>query len=173
MSRVEPSPVAKSPPRAASDPSIAPARRVLVCTVIAATLLASAIEIVRDGDHWPFSSYSMFAAPRAAEVRQKRLVGVRGADEIALVVPENLPPFHEARLLTAFRRLGRRDDAPHARRVALGACLDRYESLRRAGVHDGPALDGLRFYELAWPLADGARNRARPASRRLIAEVWR
>ena len=155
-----------------STSSISPTRRTLVLAVTALLVVASAFEIVRDGDHWPLSSYSMFAELRSAEVRLKRLVGVRDGREVDLVVPLHLAPFHEARLMTAFRRLGRRDDGPQRRRDALAACLARYDALGHAGAHDGPELDALRFYELTWPLASGAANRDEP-TRRLIAEVGR
>lgn len=156
----------------APEPSMSRARRALVLAVTAAALVGSAFEIVRDGDHWPLSSYSMFAELRGTDVRLKRLVGVRDGREVELVVPLHLAPFHEARLMTAFRRLGRRDDGPQLRRDALAACLERYDSLRRSGAHDGPELDALRFYELTWPLASGAASREAP-TRRLIAEVVR
>ncbi|MBM4243878.1 MAG: hypothetical protein FJ148_08705 [Deltaproteobacteria bacterium] len=149
------------------------ARRALVIVLAALVTLASAVDVIRDGDHWPFSSYSMFAELRAPEVRLKRVVGVRDGREVDLVVPVHLAPFHEARLMTAFRRLGRRDDAPRWRRAALAASLARYDALRAASAHDGPELDGLRFYELVWPLASGAANRDAPDTRRLIAEVSR
>lgn len=147
-------------------------RRAAILGLAAALVVAAAFEIVRDGDHWPLSSYSMFAELRATDVRLKRLYGVHDGRELALVVPRHLAPFHEARLMTALRRLGRRDDAPVARRAALRAVLERYEALRAAHEHDGPELEGLRFYELGWPLASGAANRDTP-SRRLIAEVAR
>lgn len=152
--------------------SMSRSRRSLVVALAALLLTASAFEIVRDGDHWPLSSYSMFAELRTPDVRLKRLYGVHDGHEVELVVPLHVAPFHEARLMTALRRLGRRDDGPEARRAALHAILERYEALRVADAHDGPALDGLRFYELSWPLASGAANRDAP-TRRLIAEVAR
>lgn len=154
-------------------PSLVRVRRRLVLTLVALVVAAWAVDVVRDGDHWPMSSYSMFAELRAPDVRLKRLVGVHDGHEIDLVVPVHLPPFHEARLMTAFRRLGRRADGPEARRAALVACLDRYEALRVAGVHDGPPLETLRYEELAWPLESGAANRSVPFVRRRIAEVSR
>ena len=149
------------------------ARRTLVLTLVALVTAGWMVDVVRAGDHWPLSSYSMFAEPRAPDVRLKRLVGVHDGRELELVVPIHLAPFHEARLMTAFRRLGRRPDGAEARRAALAACLDRYEELRVAGVHDGPALETLRYEELVWPLEAGAANRAAPAVRRRIAEVSR
>jgi hypothetical protein len=163
---------ASAPSSLPSPSSISPVRRTLVLAVTALVVVASAFEIVRDGDHWPLSSYSMFAELRTSEVRLKRLVGVHDGREVDLVVPLHLAPFHEARLMTAFRRLGRRDDGPRLRRDALAACLARYDELRRTSAHDGPELDGLRFYEVTWPLASGAANRDEP-TRRLIAEVGR
>lgn len=148
------------------------ARRVLVGTIATLLVVASVFEIVRDGDHWPLSSYSMFAELRAPDVRLKRLYGVHDGHEMELIVPLHVAPFHEARLMTALRRLGRRGDGPDARRAALHAILERYETLRAAQQHDGPVLDGLRFYELSWPRASGAVNRESP-SRRMITEVVR
>lgn len=162
---------APRPPDA--TPAMTRARRAVVLVLLSLVVAASAVDVVRDGDHWPFSSYSMFAELRLPDVHLKRLVGVHDGREIDLVVPLHLAPFHEARLMTAFRRLGRRVDGPHARREALAACLARYEERRAAGAHDGPPLDAIRFYELAWPLVSGAENRAEPSVRRLIAEVPR
>lgn len=135
-------------PCADADAVMPCTRRRIVVTLATLVVLASGVDVVRDGDHWPFSSYSMFAELRSHDVRMKRLVGIAAGHEVEIVVPRDLAPFHEARLLTAFRRLGRRDDAPEARRAALLGCLDRYEALRRAGAHDGPVLDELRFYKL-------------------------
>jgi hypothetical protein len=159
-------------PTPAAVGTITHARRTLVVVIAVLLVIASAFEIVRDGDHWPLSSYSMFAELRTPDVRLKRLYGVHDGREVELVVPLHVAPFHEARLMTALRRLGRRDDGADARRAALRAILERYEGLRVAHEHDGPALDGLRFYELSWARASGAANRDAP-SRRLIAEVAR
>lgn len=165
--------LASSPRPPDAAPGMTRARRAVVVALLALVVAAWAVDVVRDGDHWPFSSYSMFAELRSPDVRLKRLVGVHGGRELDLVVPVHLAPFHEARLMTAFRRLARRPDGPHARREALAACLARYEERRAAGEHDGPQLDAIRFYELVWPLESGAANRAAPSMRRLIAEVSR
>lgn len=159
------------PPGAAATMTVL--RRALIVASVVLVGAAWAVDVVRDGDHWPFSSYSMFAELRTPDVRLKRLVGVHDGRELDLVVPVHLAPFHEARLMTALRRLSRGPDGPRARREALAACLERYEQRRVAGRHDGPPLDAIRFYELVWPVKSGAVNRADPGVRRLIAEVSR
>ena len=81
-------------PSPAATASMGRARRALVLVLAAVATLASAVDVVRDGDHWPFSSYSMFAELRAPEVRLKRIVGLRDGREVDLVVPVHLAPFH-------------------------------------------------------------------------------
>jgi hypothetical protein len=176
MPRAEASDDGHRPPKsersALSRPPIAPARARLISLLVLAVVGASAVDVAIDGDHWPFSSYPMYGRLREAVVKMKRLYGVTGEGEVELVVPRHLDPFHEARLMTAFKRLGRRPDASEAVPAAMRGCLERYAALRAAGAHDGPELLGLRLYELSWPLATGAANRAEPAVRNLLAEVW-
>jgi hypothetical protein len=113
----------------------------------------------------------MFARPRESMVRLKRLYGVTANGEVPIVVPTQLSPFHEARLMTAFKRIGRREDRDARLSAALRWTLDRYESLRRSGAHDGPELQGMRLYLLSWPLDPSLANRDVPAERRLLGEV--
>jgi hypothetical protein len=154
--------------------TVAPARRLLVALLVAGIALGQLYDTAVDGDHWPFSSYPMFAQPREATLRARRLVGVTtGGQEIPIVVPRDLPPFHEARLMTAFKRLGRRQDRAAQLAGGLEAALALYERRRLAAKHDGPALRGMRLYLIGWPFDPEARNRRRPSERRLLAEVRR
>ena len=105
-------------------------RIVLVALLIAFSVAGQLDDTAVDGDHWPFSSYPMFARPRELLVRVKRLYGVTENGEVPIVVPRHLAPFHEARLMTAFKRIGRRDDRDARLTAALRWTLERYEALR-------------------------------------------
>jgi hypothetical protein len=160
-------------PPVARAVAVPPPRVVLVALLIAFVVAGQLYDIVVDGDHWPFSSYPMFARPRELLVRVKRLYGVTESGEVPIVVPLHLAPFHEARLMTAFKRIGRREDRDARLEAALRWALERYEALRGAGVHDGPKLAGMRLYVLSWPLDAWAANRDQPDERRLLGEVSR
>jgi len=148
-------------------------RTVLVALLIAFSLAGQLYDTAVDGDHWPFSSYPMFARPRELLVRVKRLYGVTENGEVPIVVPRHLAPFHEARLMTAFKRIGRRDDRDARLTAALRWTLERYEALRGSRAHDGPEIHGMRLYVITWKLDPGASNRTEPGERRLLGEVWR
>jgi hypothetical protein len=167
-------PAAASYDRSDGKPRVRPmprSRMVLVSLVVAAILVGQLYDTAVDGDHWPFSSYPMFARPREGLVRLRRLYGVTAAGEVPLVVPRHLAPFHEARLMTAFKRLGRLDDPALRLTAAFHGVLEIYQERRRAGAHDGPMLDGVRLYLVTWPLAPAAANRDVPATRQLLGEV--
>jgi hypothetical protein len=153
---------------------VSTARRRVLAVLAAAIVLGQLYDTAVDGDHWPFSSYPMFARPRETTLRVRRLHGVTAAgDEVPIVVPRDLPPFHEARLMTAFKRLGRRPDRDARLSSALDATLALYEDGRSAGVHDGVALQGMRLYLVSFAFDPRAANRGAPDERRLLAETHR
>ena len=164
-----------SPPRAQPPRVLKMARsRVLLVNLLVAFVVAGQLyDTAADGDHWPFSSYPMYAKPREPLVRMKRLYGVTASGEVPIVVPLQLAPFNEARLMTAFKRIGRREDRDARLAAALRWTLERYEGLRRSGAHDGPEIQGMRLYLLSWPLDPAAANRDVPGDRRLLGEVRR
>jgi hypothetical protein len=150
------------------------ARMRLVSLLVVGIAAGQLYDTILDRDHWPFSSYPMFSHPRQTMVVQmKRLYGLTANGEVAIVVPRHLVPFHEARLMTAFKRIGRRPDRDVRLRAALRWTLDRYETLRASGRHDGPTLRGMRLYIVTWPIHPQAANRDAPLQRQLVAEVTR
>jgi hypothetical protein len=149
------------------------ARMCLVSLLVVAIAAGQLCDTILDRDHWPFSSYPMFSRPRQMVVQMKRLYGVTANGEVPIVVPRHLAPFHEARLMTAFKRIGRRPDRDARLRAALRWTLDRYEALRASGRHEGPALRGIRLYIVTWPIDPQAANRDAPLRRQLVAEVTR
>ena len=106
--------------------------------------------------------------------------GGGGEGEVALTDQRYLYPLDNARLVLAFygmnvnpqlftNRDGRDSDVMIA--AGLRDCLLRYEARRIAGRHDGPALRGLRLYDMHWQLDPMARNAATPDEKLLLAEL--
>ena len=160
-------------------------RRILLVHAVVTLLIAGSLyDIVMDRETWPFSQYPMYSELHGSGLAQLQLFGVAQEEphqEIPLNDPsyiepvsEYLRPFDRSRIRWAlnwilvkngnYQRQQTLDDA-------LLDCLKRYETLRRAGRHDGPALEGVRLYRLQWRLDPGARNVDRPDNRTLIAEV--
>jgi len=144
----------------------------LVYAVIVVLGGGSLFAIINDAEYWPFSPYGMYSdMRRERSLTWLRLFGVTKAEEpqeIPLLAPEYIQPFDQARLPKALSQMSRN---PDKQREALRDCLRRYESLRQAGRHHGPPLQGVRLYRLEWQLDPLARNVDRPERRALILEV--
>ena len=81
-----------------------------------------------------------------------------------------LHPYEHTRFYFALNRLERqRDHGPLL--AAMRDTLQRYEARRIQGRHGGPALVGVRLYELDWRLDARATDRTKPESRWLLLEV--
>jgi len=144
--------------------------------VIAGITGGGLVAIATGTERWPFSRYPMYSKIRPASYSMPVLFGVTEAPEreFPLFAKPYLYPFNTAGLRDAFvlhlRRDAARSEAP---RQALLDCLRRYERRRRAGLHDGPALRGMRLYQLTWALLPGASNFERPEGKELLLEVGR
>jgi len=150
-------------------------RRLFVNLILAGFIAASVYDIVVDQEHWPFSQYPMFSvawnSPRFA---WHRLFAVTATGkEFPLDENRFITPFDQSRLPKAFRQILARSAAKAETALALKDVLARYEALRLAGRHSGPAAAGLRLYELEWTIDPQAANVERPDRKRLLAEVWR
>ena len=165
-----------------------PARRRLVSLAAILFVLCCGFEIATGRDHWPFSPYPMFShveEPRST-VRY-RAWGVLAADAsgpaaggaswpgpeagvVELADPDWIAPFHEVRLSSALKHMGRGRDAAAAYGRAAEELLERYERRRRGGEHDGPALAGLRIVELRFTVSLAEPTRE-PVSVRTLAEA--
>jgi len=152
------------------------ARRRVVYAALAVICAGSLVDLATDREHWPFSQYAMYSDVKREpyELRQLRLFGVPAAgEEFALRQFEYIQPFDQVRLrlmLSEFRSDPKRQPLLA---TALQDCLSRYETLRRAGRHNGPPLAAVRLYELHWHLDPWARNAERPDRRTLVLEVPR
>jgi hypothetical protein len=147
--------------------------------LIAANLLivfmlgASAYDVIRDEEHWPFSQYPMFS--RIAETREltwlRLYVVTPDGEEFPLFTHKQVFPFDQSRLSKALGSIRTRPDADDEIRSALANCLDRYERLRKQRRHGGPAAARMRLYEVKWTLHPEAANLDTPDSRTLLSEV--
>ncbi|HEX7118969.1 MAG TPA: hypothetical protein VF212_09285 [Longimicrobiales bacterium] len=150
-------------------------RLLVVNAALLFVILGSLYDIARFREHWPFSPYWMYSHARVARtIDAAQLYGVAGdgsGREILLSDPRYIYPFDVTKLRVALERMAADPAGAERLRSALADCLARYELLRRAGVHDGPPLRGVRLYRSEWMLDPWARNASRPDRRELIAEV--
>jgi hypothetical protein len=148
-------------------------RQIFAHLLIVGVIAGSAYDIVMQQEHWPFSDYPMFSGiHRRAVLEWPRLFGVTtSGDEVALVDYDYLWPLDQSRLPIGLREIYRVEGNSPRVREALKDCLERYEERRMAGEHDGPALQAVRLYVVAWDVVPYARNLNQPKSRQLIAET--
>src|SRR5262249_10968120 len=162
--------------RHAASVNLSLGRLVFVQALLAVLIGGSFYDIYTGREHWPLSPYPMFSiVEEEASLRCLRIVGVpAGAgQEVTLLDGDVIFPFDQCRLTSAFSRTY----TDPARRTQiheqLRDCLDRYEERRRAGLHDGAPLEGVRLYEMRWTLHPDASNVDTPDSRHLVDAVYR
>jgi len=158
----------------AAGAQMSPSRMAFVCLLLAVLILGSLYDIRTGREHWPLSPYPMFSiVEQEASLRCLRIVGVGpGGREVTLLDNSLIAPFDQCRLTSALSRTY--TDASRRSRIheQLRDCLDRYEERRRAGLHDGEPLAGVRLYEMQWTLQPDAANAETPDSRRFIDAVY-
>ena len=150
-------------------------RRIVLNLVFIGVLAGSAYDIVTDQEHWPFSQYPMFSGTwRSPTFTWLRVFGVTpDGGEVELDSNAFIAPFDQSRLPKVLRRMLELPDGDARIRTALADLSTRYEQLRQARRHDGPALAAMRLYELEWTIDPNAANVKNPDRRRIIAEVRR
>jgi hypothetical protein len=148
-------------------------RVVLANSLIVLMLAASAYDVIRDEEHWPFSQYPMFS--RVAEKREltwlRLYVVTPEGQEFPLLTHRQVFPFDQSRLSKALGAIRTRPDHDDEIRAVLKNCLERYERLRAQHRHDGPPAARMRLYEVTWTLHPSAANLDSPDSRTLIGEA--
>jgi hypothetical protein len=87
--------------------------------------------------------------------------------EIRLTDPAYFAPMPIYYQRLNFRSVARK---PGVRDALLRDYLDRYERRRTADQHGGPALQGIRLYELYWTMDRSASNVGAPERRTLVYE---
>jgi hypothetical protein len=147
-------------------------RRLLVFYVLGAIIFGgSALDVVRDTEHWPFSPYSMDSDLWVSKTfSMMRLYGVVQRFpllEIPLDRSSYTIPFDNSRLAAGLERAVQM----HRQDEAVADCLTRYEAAQVAGQHLGPPLIALRLYRVTWTLDPWVSNVDRPDHRELLSEV--
>jgi hypothetical protein len=132
----------------------------------------SFLDLARDTEHWPWSCYPMYSYPESGTTfSDLRLYGVIAGDpksELPLYNDERfVQPFDQSRMAEVLAKTSWMPGIDDG----LRNCLKRYETLRRAGRHDGPALSGLRLYKVYWTLDPWGANIDKPDKKVLLHEV--
>jgi glucosyl-dolichyl phosphate glucuronosyltransferase len=157
--------------RAIAGTGMSPRRLVLATLLTLGIVGGSAVDVVRDREHWPFSQYPMFSnIDHSHDHRTLRLHGVvrNSAREVPLTDFAYVEPFDQCRLSTALSRMS--VDRPADLAAAVEDVYARYERRRKAGDHDGPPLQAVRLYRLQWTLQPDAGNAMEPDARALVYE---
>ena len=150
-------------------------REWMISGLLFSVLIISLFEITAGKEHWPFSSYQMYSRirPQDQPLVRPRLFGVTAGEnprEIPLYESKYIAPFDKSRFARALMKIQRRENSDPFFREALRNSFERYEKRRVEHRHDGPALQGMRLYELSWTLDPMARNRDNPDQKVLLAE---
>lgn len=139
-------------------------RRWLVYALAGGLIVGHAYDVVTKGEHWPISSYPMYADLNGREFRMIRLVGVTPHD------PPREVPMDGAYIRSTLLRAVRRPDA--ARRIAQVAT-----AYAKAAGLDHPSKPGpfvaYRVYEQNWTLRADADPTRAPDHAKLLFEVRR
>ena len=153
-------------------------RQVLLANAVIVLLITgSLLTVVFDKEYWPFSQYPMFSNLATGNVTMWLLYGVPQEEpqqEILLRDAKYIKPFNLSRLSAAFKRMDSNRDPEKRQQLLNEALLDslnRYEELRLAKHHDGPALQSIRLYKVQWQIDAQGQNIDQPNQRELIAEV--
>ena len=147
-------------------------RRRFATAIVLALIGTHGFELARDTEHWPIFTYPMYSGlEQERAITSNRLVGVReDGEEVPLQAARYLYPFDQSRLADGFHEMQRARDGRRRMTDAARDVLRRYETRRRAGLHDGPPLVRIRAYRVRHELDPQARNFARPERRQLLAE---
>jgi hypothetical protein len=150
-------------------------RAMLVYSLVAMIAGGSLFDLLRDTDHWPFSSYPMYSwVLESHTLTTLRLYGVTvGEPQVEVPLSDNrfLQPFDNSRLASAFDDIYDNPKRSYLLNEAVRDCLLRYEALRRAGGHSGPRLQAIRLYRVFWALDSRARNVDQPDRKDFIVEI--
>ena len=85
-------------------------RRLVVSGFIACTMGLQFLEVARQGEHWPYAQYAMYASEHGGDITWYRVYGVTPEGEFPLDRDEYFPPFDPQRLSFSFApRPPRRD----------------------------------------------------------------
>lgn len=154
--------------------------------VIGVLIICSLLALAIDAEPWPFSNYPMFSylagdTGNDYSFTKEQFYGVL-QEEPHQQFPlrgSYIEPFQEDRLISYVQRIENganyqlKTDPAKRQQLLNDATRDlfvQYETLRQAGRHDGPPLQGIRLYHLYWQLDPRAENVDQPDHWELLAE---
>jgi hypothetical protein len=169
---------------------LAAARRRFALWVIYGVIGIHVVAMIAKIDQWPLSYFGMYSHVQPAQTTWPVPYGVTpDGREVRLQEDHYWRPLGASRLSFCLRRMQQdgarlKGDLPSAGsavqgdKVAQGDKADRtirrlliiYENNRRAGLHDGPTLAGLRLYNVTWRIAPDLGNLDAPDRRELVGE---
>lgn len=145
-------------------------RKLLATTLIGVVVAGSGAATLYAVEMFPFSPYPMYSGLTGDTIHQYRIFGITAEGEVPLDDERFWQPLGRVHLSYALQGAAHR---PEKLKPTLREALRRYTAGREAGRHDGPALEGLRFYRLEWELDPRARNVDEAGTRELVAELRR
>lgn len=145
-----------------------PGRVWMVAGVFAFIVGGHLIEVVTQREHWPFSPYQMWSrATQDWNLTDERLYGVTDEASPREILLQDPTYFHP--LPSRFMRLHMikginekaKGNSQHLDAITADY-LTRYEERRKAGLHSGPPLKGLRMYQFHWTMVLDGSNADKP-----------
>jgi hypothetical protein len=161
--------VVQSPSTNSPNTGISRPRLIVIYGLFAFILLGSFLDLVRDTEHWPWSCYPMYSyMETGTKFDDLRIYGVlNDGSEISLYAHDQyLQPFDQSRMAEILEVI----DWKPGFTKAIENCYDRYESLRRKGKLDAPALVGMRVYRVYWTLDPYGKTIEHPDSKTRVGE---
>jgi hypothetical protein len=150
-------------------------KRWLVYGVLAVLVGGHLVDIALRREHWPFSNYPMWSRAstvwKASDVRVHGIVAGGAGKEVELT-SRHITPLPRLQMTLAMRRAVGQADAgkPELLHRRARDLMRYYESLREAGRHDGPPIEGLRVYEYEWDVNVKGEGADRPRIRLVASE---
>jgi hypothetical protein len=125
--------------------------RKLLVLVVSLFLTGASLHdtVLHRDDHWPISSYGMYAgAESPGDVALTTVSGITRDGRELTLGDDDFVPFDRSRLRLALDRVLRKPRPLQER--ALRNLLEIYERNRREGRHGGPEIAGLRASRVTW-----------------------
>lgn len=148
----------------------------LVSALVLFIVAGHLVDAWKQSEHWPFSCYPMFAGVnRPDSFTSEELRGVMPDGREIPITSAMMGIMGTNRIRPSLFRLynqRNRKNGPGlaAAESALHGLLNDYEARRSRREHDGPALSGMKFYQLRWDFDWWAKNRDTP-QRSVLFEV--
>jgi hypothetical protein len=132
-------------------------RIIIFYCLLGALVLGHLGDLLLHREHWPFSSYAMFASITPAQYSVYELDGlaVEGGVRKEVALDLSLVPILPVEVLQTVLTKAANEQKTDPRRLhqLVGDYLSMYNQRRRALSRDEPPLAGLRLYQVELPMA--------------------